>query len=274
MDAGETELGGTARSFPSTVWSQILSAADPTDARAREHLGRLLQIYWKPVYAYVRLAWHKTVEDAKDLTQSFFALLLEKGHLGRVRPERGSFRGYLKTALKHFLINAEEAAAVRRGRRPLISLDAPESELERLGLGAAGDTPERAYDREWFRALFEASLDELRSRLDREGKALYFEVFRNYCFDAGADARGLFLEGRDRPDGAAGPAVVPIASPCGGCERVPNDRDPASNGRCVKLLSGGSLHEDMHRSPRGAGVHPRLTIGPCGRPYAVVSVGG
>jgi RNA polymerase sigma factor (sigma-70 family) len=179
----DTSLGGSARSFPTTAWSDILAAGDARHPDRAERLNRILALYWKPVYVYIRAAWHKPVEDAKDLTQAFFAHLLETDTLARVRAERGSFRAYLKQALKYFLINAGRAEAVRRPEKPLISLDANPDELERLGLAAPDESPERAYDRLWFSCLMDHAVAELRERLTRDGKAVYFDVFNAYVLE-------------------------------------------------------------------------------------------
>ena len=95
-------------------------------------------------------------------------MLLAKGHIGRIRKDRGSFRGYVKRALKNFLINAREYDAVRGRRMPTFSLDAPASEIVRLGLASPGEIPEQVFDHEWFRSLFESAVEELRHRLEQE----------------------------------------------------------------------------------------------------------
>ena len=183
MKPNDTSMGGLPRSFPTTIWSDILAAGDVASPRHREALERLVPTYWKPVYAYIRLAWHKSVDDSKDFTQEFFSRFLEAGYLSRLRPERGSFRAYLKRALRHFLVDSKRAEEARRPVTPVFHLDAGPGELERLGLAAPGETPERAYDREWFRCLFHASVEALKQTLDREGKAVYVEVFKSYCLD-------------------------------------------------------------------------------------------
>ncbi len=176
----DTSLGGPARSFPTTAWSDVLAAGDAGRPDRAERLGLLLALYWKPVYVYIRAAWRKPVEDAKDLTQAFFARLLETDTIARARADRGSFRAYLKAALKHFLINAGRAEAVRRPATRLVSLDANPEEFVRLGPAAPDETPERAYDRQWFRCVVDAALEALRDRLAREGKSVYFDVFSAY----------------------------------------------------------------------------------------------
>lgn len=182
MSARETSIGEGNRAFPSTLWSDVLGA-ESGSPEGRARLERLLRSYWKPVYAFVRTAWRKPVEDSKDLTQAFFALLLEKGHLANVSPERGSFRGYLKTALRHFLINSERAARVRRPEGTLFSFDAAPEILERLGPEAPEESPEQAYDRIWLKCVIDAGVEKLRETLGREGKASYFEAFNAYCLE-------------------------------------------------------------------------------------------
>jgi RNA polymerase sigma-70 factor (ECF subfamily) len=187
----DTSIGGQARGFPTTAWSDVLAAGDAGRPDRAERLGRLLALYWKPVYVYIRAAWRKPVEDAKDLTQAFFAHLLETDTIARVRADRGSFRAYLKGALKYFLINAGRAEAVRRPATALVSLDAHPEEFDRLGPAAPDETPERAYDRQWFSCVVDAGLGTLRERLAREGKSVYFDVFKAYVLDPeGSPASG------------------------------------------------------------------------------------
>ena len=161
--------------FPSTLWSQVLAAGDPALPEHRDRLNALLREYWKPVFAYIRAAWRKPVEDARDLTQAFFARVLEKGHLANLRPEGGSFRGYLKTALRHFLIDAERAAEARRPEKPVLSLDLPLERLEPVAPNA-GETPDDAYDRHWFGSILEQALSELRLSLEEKNKKAYFDL--------------------------------------------------------------------------------------------------
>src|SRR5437867_2750392 len=153
MSNADTATGGLEREFPSTVWSDILAAGDPKNPNHRARLSGLVQAYWKPVYAYVRTAWRTSIEDSKDLTQAFFAHLLDKGYLGSLRADRGSFRGYLKKALKHFLIDAGRAAQARRPEGPVVSLEAMPKVLERLAPASPNESPEQVYDREWLRCL-------------------------------------------------------------------------------------------------------------------------
>src|SRR5262245_20324830 len=100
----ETAIGGASRDFPSTRWSLILSSRGTGEAR-RAALGELLEAYWRPLYFFARRKG-RSVEAAKDAVQGFLAHLLEKDDfLARLDPAKGRFRGYLKTALDHWLVN-------------------------------------------------------------------------------------------------------------------------------------------------------------------------
>lgn len=181
-------MGGTSQSMPVTHWTQVLSAGNPESPLQREALDRLVESYWRPVYVYIRRAWHRDVEESKDLTQAFFARLLEKQSLARVNPERGSFRAYLKTALKHFLLNARESADRRQPPGGLLRLDPSRQDLEALAVSDQAESPEQSYDRRWFLDLLDASARDLKDKLAEAGKQVYFEVFRILVLDAEEDA--------------------------------------------------------------------------------------
>src|SRR3970282_1026246 len=88
--------------FHTTHWSLIVAAASEPSQKAEAALGDLCQAYWYPVYAFIRRRWH-SAEAARDLTQEFFATLLEKGYLADADPERGRFRAFLLTAVARFV---------------------------------------------------------------------------------------------------------------------------------------------------------------------------
>src|SRR5687768_3669991 len=90
--------------FPPTLWSMVLAAGEGGSARAHEALSVLCQTYWYPLYSFLRRQG-KRPHDAEDLTQAFFAHLLERGGLEKVRQERGKFRSFLLSSLKHFVID-------------------------------------------------------------------------------------------------------------------------------------------------------------------------
>lgn len=185
MMQNDTCLGGPHGSFPTTAWSEI----------RRQDWDRVMLGYWKPVFVYIRATWNKSVEDAKDLTQAFFTYFLQKDYLARMHPERGSFRSYLRMTLKHFLIDAARHEAARTPSTRLVALEGTFEELDRIGLAAAGESPEDLFDRQWFETVFSEAVKELRARLVAAGKERYFEAFRQYCLaeksDEGATYDGV-----------------------------------------------------------------------------------
>jgi RNA polymerase sigma-70 factor (ECF subfamily) len=160
--------------FANTRWSVVLAAQDPV--RTKTALGELYQTYWYPLYAYVRRRGY-SAEDAQDLTQAFFARLLEKNWLDAVAPEKGRFRAFLLAALKHFLANEwDKAQAQKRGGGLVpVSLDA-ETRYQREPRDEL--SPDRLFDRQWALALLETVLNQLRAEHDTNDKRRLFEALR------------------------------------------------------------------------------------------------
>jgi RNA polymerase sigma factor (sigma-70 family) len=153
--------------FTTTHWSVVLEAQGPTPA-AQAALDKFCRTYWRPIYGFVRRQGVGP-EEAKDLTQGFFALLLERRDLNTVRQEKGRLRSYLLTSLKHFLTNERNRAmAIKRGERqrliPLENL----RERERVGFEWA-DTlaADQIYERRWALSV----LDQVLGRLEDEYRA-------------------------------------------------------------------------------------------------------
>ncbi len=187
MRNDDTTMGGSERAFPSTLWSQVAKAGDAENPAARDSLERLIARYWKPAFCYICVLRGRGAEDAKDLTQDFFARLLERGHLGRLSPERGSFRGFLKRSMKNFVTDAARREIVRRlPGHPLPG--SPEECAELAGRLEPDVDPERLFDREWNRELLHASLAEMEDRLNRAGLQNWYEIFREYCLPPGKEA--------------------------------------------------------------------------------------
>ena len=153
--------------FTTTHWSVVLAAQGPSPA-AEEALEKLCRTYWRPIYGFVRRQGVKP-EEAKDLTQGFFALLLERRDLDTVRKEKGRLRSYLLTSLKHFLTNeCNRAMAIKRGQgQQLIPLEHLR-ERERVGFEPA-DTlaADQIYERHWALSV----LDQVLARLGDEYRA-------------------------------------------------------------------------------------------------------
>lgn len=167
-DAAEPHPGGGSREFLTTQWSLVIDAGDTESPRAAGALESLCAIYWSPLYAYLRRQqW--SPEDAADLTQAFFARLLEGRRLSQADRERGRFRTFLITALKHFVSDERDRVRAwkRGGRVQHVPLDpvAGEEQFER-SLAVPGPD-DRFYDRTWAYAL----LERVRGRLISEAAA-------------------------------------------------------------------------------------------------------
>src|SRR5438046_9753016 len=163
--AGRSVLGQSTQdgavAFVTTHWSVVLEAQGPSPA-AQAALEKLCRTYWRPIYGFVRRQGTEP-EEAKDLTQGFFALLLERRDLDAVRKEKGRLRSYLLTSLKHFLTNERQRAmAIKRGEGwRLIPLDEVR-ERERAGFEPADiSTVDQIYERRWALALLEQVLRRL-----------------------------------------------------------------------------------------------------------------
>lgn len=165
--------------FVTTRWSVVLKAGRPDTARSRAALEQLCRAYWHPLYHYVRRRGYRP-EDAQDLTQSFFERLLERDALAKADPDRGRFRSFLLTSLKHFLSDEWDKlnAQKRGGGEPVLSLDF-ETEERRLTIEPADPlTPEKVFEQRWAIAL----LDQVYRRLETEfaslGKTEQFAALR------------------------------------------------------------------------------------------------
>lgn len=154
----------------------VLAAGNLQHENARQALSQLCESYWYPLYAYVRRRVNN-VDDAQDLTQSFFAHLLEKGAVARADRTRGRFRAFLLTALKNFLANEwEKAGAEKRGGHKLklsIDFDAGESKYQIEPTHEL--TAEKLFERRWVTTLLDQVLDRLQTELEEANKAEHFE---------------------------------------------------------------------------------------------------
>jgi RNA polymerase sigma-70 factor (ECF subfamily) len=159
------------RRFPTTDWSLVVSAGNPDAAGSRESLGELCQAYWYPIYAYIRHRGHSP-DAAQDLTQDFFARVLEKGLFAEADPVRGRFRSFLRTVCTHYLANRREwqRAHKRGGGRSLLSIDGSDAETRYAREPAHELTPERIFDRSWALTLLSRVLDQLRWEYEESGR--------------------------------------------------------------------------------------------------------
>jgi len=168
-----------AGGFQTTHWSLVLRAGHREDRDADAALAALCQRYWFPLYAYVRRRV-ADVHEAQDLTQAFFARLLEKQCLAVADPQRGKFRCFLLASLKHFLANEWKRGHARKrggGVRPLrLDLEVGES---RVSLEPVDDvTPERLFERQWVLTLLDVVMRRLQDEYESSGKAKQFEQLK------------------------------------------------------------------------------------------------
>jgi RNA polymerase sigma-70 factor (ECF subfamily) len=179
--------------FATTSWTQVLAAREAPSTESRQALEGLCQAYWYPLYAFVRRQGNGP-EESRDLTQGYFAQLLEKGYLEDFDPSLGRFRVFLKASVKNFLSKERDKAHAwkRGGHARIVSLDADEVEgryryepVERL-------TPEEIFERRWALTLLERVLGKLRQEFDEADRGQEFEKLKGYL--TGEESKVLYRD--------------------------------------------------------------------------------
>ena len=167
--------------FPSTAWTAVSRARGGGEPGAKEALAFLCAAYWPALYSFARRLGYST-EDAHDLTQGYFALLIEKDYLGDVRLREGRFRAFLLTSFKHFLSKERDRArAVKRGGgRVPISIDAGEAEAKHNAGPADTLDPEALFERRWAVTILERAMARLRQEQEQAGRGAEFEQLEGY----------------------------------------------------------------------------------------------
>jgi RNA polymerase sigma-70 factor (ECF subfamily) len=165
--------------FVTTSWTQLLAARDAPSAEARPALEALCRAYWYPLYAFVRRQG-VDAEEARDLTQAYFAQLLEKGYLEDFDPSLGRFRVFLMASVKHFLSKEREKARAwkRGGRTTIESLDADDLEGRYRQESADRLTPEEIYERRWALTILDRVLETLGQEFAKDGREREFARLR------------------------------------------------------------------------------------------------
>ena len=180
--------GAGPRRFATTRWSVVLAAGAGSSEQAHRALAELCTDYWYPLYAYVRRRGYEA-EDARDLTQAFFAKLLEKNDLMAADPARGRFRSFLLTSMKHFLASEwrRQATLKRGGDVEVVSIDYDDAENRYRVEPAHALTPEAIYERRWALGLLDRAVDDLSERYAGRGKTELFDALKGYLgHDPGA----------------------------------------------------------------------------------------
>lgn len=170
----------SAHVFATTHWSVVLAARDTSSPAADLALAELCRIYWYPLYAFIRRKGHRP-HDAQDLTQAFFARLLEKNYVAQADRERGRFRTYLLAALTHFLADEwDKSKRLKRGGgREIMSFDAASAE-ERYRLEPVDQLDAaKLYERRWVTTLFDQVLARLEQEFRDTGKGALFSSLKS-----------------------------------------------------------------------------------------------
>jgi len=179
-DTNEHSDRGRALQFTTTHWSVVLAAGQTNTPHAAAALAELCRTYWYPLYAFVRRKGNSP-HDAQDLTQAFFARLLEKNYIAQADRERGRFRTYLLAALTHFLADEwDKARRLKRGGgREIISFDAASAE-ERYRLEPVDQLDAaRLYERRWVTTLFDKVLARLEEEFRDSDKGELFDGLKS-----------------------------------------------------------------------------------------------
>ena len=175
--------------FRTTHWSVVLMAGRGNSGAAQEALTRLCGFYWYPLYAFVRRRGHNS-HDAQDLTQDFFAHLLEKKILEAADQQKGRFRSFLLASVKNFLANEWDRnhTVKRGGKHSIISWDDQSGENRYLREPFHEVTPERLFEQSWALTVIQNALEQLRKEYADAGKSQLFEAIQAYLSeDEGAE---------------------------------------------------------------------------------------
>jgi len=181
MPGQDTSIGAGRTAFARTCWTEILRSREETPEARRGLLERLAAAYWRPVYKFIRVALRKENEEAKDLTQDFFAVVFQPDWVARADPARGTFRTFLLASLKNFVRDRDKYRGARKRGGGLVAVP-----IDLLGESepAEAATPEQAFHRSWAETTLLEALAELERTLATRGRPQVFGVFKEYCLEA------------------------------------------------------------------------------------------
>jgi len=189
-----------SESFPLTRLSVLTALRAEDGAERARALDILFAAYWKPVYKYIRLKFSQSPQDAQDLTQGFFAELLERELLCRFDPAKSRLRTYLRLCADSFALNEIKAASRKKrgGEFAHVALDfsAAEDELRAQAIDPASipspESLEDFFEKEWIRSLFSSAVEELRGICEARKKQKAFQLFEAY--DLGGEENTSYAE--------------------------------------------------------------------------------
>src|SRR5439155_21379072 len=182
-DKRQSSRDGSAldAAFQNTLWSRVFAAGKFDSPQSRQALEELCRLYWYPIYAYVR-RWGHDRQDARDLTQGFFAYLLEGNLFGKADPGRGRFRSFLLGTLQNFVRRqkVKELALKRGGGAELLSIDEETAEGRYAHEPSTKVTPETLFDRRWALTVLEQAMQRLEAEYSRANMKELFAALQPY----------------------------------------------------------------------------------------------
>ncbi|MFH1232122.1 MAG: sigma-70 family RNA polymerase sigma factor [Planctomycetota bacterium] len=178
----ETKIGNKEVYFKETQWTNILRVKNKSSLGYNETLNQFISIYWKPIYFYIRRSG-KDIETAKDLTQEFFTVFLEKDFIKDVERSKGRFRSFMLAALQHFLSKQRERESTQKrgGGKIAFSLEDLISDDTKFDIqDKTQATPEKIFIQEWALTILHNALENLHQEYQAQSRARYFDVLKSY----------------------------------------------------------------------------------------------
>jgi RNA polymerase sigma-70 factor (ECF subfamily) len=173
MCADSDSTSSSSGRFPPTRWSLLIRAGSTPSPEARTALSELCELYWYPIYAYIRRKGKDHIE-ALDCTQEFFRHVIEGNVFLSADQSRGRFRSFLLTACRNFLVDGYRRAK-RKEPAPVFSIDSDDAERRYRLEPVDHMTPEGLFDRDWALGLLDAALSRVAREYEAKGKAELFE---------------------------------------------------------------------------------------------------
>jgi len=210
------------RRLATTRWSLVLAAADPSAPEARAALATLCETYWLPVFDFIRYTGRQT-EESRELTQAFFARVLERGDLRNARQERGRFRSFLLTAVRHLLANQTEYdRAQKRGGGQVHLTIGPADPGDPTGPvePQSQETPETIYEHRWALTTLETAMIRLAREYESSGRNRLFSELKAFLAGEEEASYARAAGALDMSEGAVRVAVHRLRKHFGQCLRA------------------------------------------------------
>jgi RNA polymerase sigma-70 factor (ECF subfamily) len=177
--------------FPATRHSMIAALRSGDLVNRSQSLERLVRCYWRAVYTYLRLRWHKAPSDAEDITQEFFLRSIDRDTFAAYDSNRSRFRTFVRVCLDRLVLDlARHERAAKRGGGQAAVFDFADAERDLPA--RLNDDPGHLFEMEWRRGLVRHAVECLRATCDQRGKQVHFQVFER--IDLAGDPRPSYAE--------------------------------------------------------------------------------